>query len=170
MQTPLSLSCTVTTAAMFDRFKADPSDKMSYFRDISTFGRCAGGHAAALENLAIVEEEKLVENAATVGAHMLNSLEGLKDKHKIIGDVRGMGLLGGMELIKDRTTIEPVDESQVMKIVRRCMRQGLMIGRTNRSLTNLNNTLCLTPALIATKTDIDQIVEMLDIALTEAPL
>ena len=79
------------------------------------------------------------------------------------------GFWGGMELIKDRTTIEPVDESQVMKIVRRCMRQGLMIGRTNRSLTNLNNTLCLTPALIATKTDIDQIVEMLDIALTEAP-
>lgn len=165
-----ALSCTVTTNALFERFKADPSDKMSYFRDISTFGGCAGGHAAALECLAIVEEEKLVENSAVIGAYMLDALEGLKDKHQIIGDVRGKGLLGGLELVKDRETNEPVDEEHVMKIAGHCMRQGLMIGRTNRSFANLNNTICLTPALIASKTEIDQMVEMLDKALTETPL
>jgi len=165
-----ALSCTVTTNALFDRFKADPSDKMNYFRDISTFGGCAGGHAAALECLDIAEEENLVENAAVVGAYMLDELEGLKDKHQVIGDVRGKGLIGGLELVKDRETNEPVDETHVMKIAGHCMRQGLMIGRTNRSFANLNNTICLTPALIASKTEIDQIVEMVDKALTETPL
>ena len=165
-----ALSCTVTTNAVFDRFKADPTDRMSYFRDISTFGGCAGGQAAALENLAILEDENLIENTAVVGAYMLDAMEGLKDKHKIIGDVRGVGLLGGMELVKDRETKEPVDESHVMKIAAHCMRQGLMIGRTNRSFADLNNTICLTPALIATETEIDQMIEMLDKAITETPL
>ena len=63
-----AVSLTVTTEALFDRFKANPGNNMSYFRDISTFGGCAGGQAAALESLKILEEENLVENAKKYGS------------------------------------------------------------------------------------------------------
>ena len=53
-----AISCTVTTEAVFNEFKSDPQDPMSYFRDISTFGGCASGPAAALENMRILEDEK----------------------------------------------------------------------------------------------------------------
>jgi taurine-pyruvate aminotransferase len=57
-----AISCTVTTEAVFEQFKDDPSDPMSYFRDISTFGGCAAGPAAALENMRIIEDEDLIAN------------------------------------------------------------------------------------------------------------
>jgi taurine-pyruvate aminotransferase len=164
-----AIACTVTTEGLFDDFRQNPADPLSYFRDVSTYGGCAGGHAAALENLAILEEEELVENAAKVGTYLLNALDELSEKHAMIGDVRGLGLLAGIELVKDRSTREPVHEHYVMSVVSKCMQQGLLIGRTNRSLDGLNNTLYLTPALIAGRGDIDQIIAILDKALQDTP-
>jgi len=165
-----ALSCTVTTEDLFDRFKANPDDNMSYFRDISTFGGCAGGHTAAIESLRIIEDEKLLENTRQVGAYFMDALHGLKDKHSIIGDVRGKGFFGGLELVKDRETLEPVDESYVIQIAGNCMKDGLMIGRTNRSFARLNNSILLTPALIAGKSEIDEIIHKLDNALTKTAI
>jgi len=161
-----AMSCTVTTEDLFDRFKADAGNKMSYFRDISTFGGCTGGPAAALEALRIVEEEALVENAGAMGDYCLDGLHGLKDKHAVIGDIRGKGLLIGLELVTDRESRAPVDESYVVDVAGACMREGVMIGRTNRSFNDFNNTICLAPALIAGKSDIDEIVTTLDKALS----
>ena len=160
-----AISCTVTTEKVFDQFKADPSDRERYFRDISTFGGCTAGPAAALENMRIVEEEKLLENVTTMGAYMQDRLFELKDKYDVIGDVRGVGLFQGMELVKDRTTKEPVDETVTMKIAGHCMQNGVIIGRTNRSFEKYNNNLCFSPALISTKTEIDEIVTAVDNAL-----
>ena len=92
----------------------------------------------------------------------MDGLHGLKDKHPAIGDVRGKGLLAGFELVKDRQTKEPVPESYAMQLAGHCMQNGLMIGRTNRSFNDLNNTICLAPALIAGKSEIDDIIEGLD--------
>jgi taurine-pyruvate aminotransferase len=165
-----ALSCTVTTEALFDRFKAKPEDKMSYFRDISTFGGCAGSHAAALENMAIIIEENLVDNAAKMGEYFLGKLHELADKHNIIGDVRGTGLLVGFELVEDRESRTPVDESYLMRVGAECKRNGLLIGRTNRSFEEWNNTVCLTPALIAGKSEIDDIVSIIDKSMDATPL
>jgi len=165
-----AISCTVTTEALFDRFKANPEDKMSYFRDISTFGGCAGGHAAALENMAILIEESLIENAAEMGDYLADKLHGLMEKHDVIGDVRGKGLLAGFELVKDRDSREPVHESYVMRIAAHCKQQGLLIGRTNRSFPTFNNTVCLTPALIVGRSEIDEMTDMLDKALDAVSL
>ncbi|MEI2687014.1 MAG: hypothetical protein V9G14_12895 [Cypionkella sp.] len=85
----------------------------------------------------------------------------------MIGDVRGAGLFNGAELVKDRDTKEPADEKMVAAVVADCMAQGVIIGMTNRSLLGLNNTLCLSPALIATPDDIDQITDAMDRALTK---
>jgi len=160
-----AISCTVTTEAVFDMFKDDPSDPMSYFRDISTFGGCASGPAAALENMRIIEDENLLQNTLTMGARLMNNLHGLAEKHKVIGDVRGKGLFCGAELVSDRQTKEPADEKMVAAVVADCMAQGLIIGMTNRSLPGFNNTLCLSPALIASASDIDEITDGIDKAL-----
>ncbi|MDO7632844.1 MAG: aminotransferase class III-fold pyridoxal phosphate-dependent enzyme, partial [Paracoccaceae bacterium] len=160
-----AISCTVTTEAVFDMFKDDPSDPMSYFRDISTFGGCASGPAAALENMRIIEDENLLQNTLTMGARLMNNLHGLAEKHKVIGDVRGKGLFCGAELVSDRQTKEPADEKMVAAVVADCMAQGLIIGMTNRSLPGFNNTLCLSPALIASANDIDEITDGIDKAL-----
>ncbi len=160
-----AISCTVTTEAIFDRFKDDASDSMSYFRDISTFGGCAAGPAAALENLAIIEDEDLLANTTAMGERLMNNLHALMEKHDVIGDVRGKGLFCGAELVADRATKEPAEEAKVQQVVADCMAQGVIIGATNRSLPGLNNTLCLSPALIATTSDIDAITDAIDGAL-----
>jgi len=161
-----AISCTVTTEEIFERFKANPDDPMSYFRDISTFGGCASGPAAALENIRIIEEENLVENAAQMGDYLLEQLQNLQQKHPMIGQVRGKGLFVGLELVKDRATKEPVHESVAVQVAADCMQNGVLIGRTNRSFDEFNNTLCLSPALICTRQDLDEVVDALDQALT----
>ncbi|MEP2921828.1 aminotransferase class III-fold pyridoxal phosphate-dependent enzyme [Sulfitobacter sp.] len=160
-----AISCLVTTEAVFDMFKENPSDHLDYFRDISTFGGCTAGPAAAIENMKIIERENLLENCTAMGDHMLDQLGALQDKHAAIGQVRGKGLFLGAELVTDRVTKEPLPEKIVGAIVADCMQQGVIIGATNRSLPGKNNTLCFSPALICTKDDINQIINAVDGAL-----
>jgi taurine-pyruvate aminotransferase len=160
-----AIACTVTTEAVFEMFKDDASDPLSYFRDISTFGGCASGPAAALENMRIIEDEGLLDNTTRMGARLMDNLAALQDKHAVIGQVRGKGLFCGAELVADRATKEAADEKKVAAVVADCMAQGVIIGMTNRSLPGLNNTLCLSPALIATPDDIDHITDAIDGAL-----
>ncbi len=162
-----AIACMVTTEKVFEMFKDDASDPMNYFRDISTFGGCTAGPAAALENMAIIEEEGLLENTTAMGARLIQNLNALQEKHRVIGDVRGKGLFCGAELVADRKTKEPVDEKKAQAVVADCMAQGVVIGVTNRSLPGLNNTLCFSPALISTSDDIDEITSAVDKALTK---
>jgi len=162
-----AISCTVTTEAVFDAFKEDDTDPLSYFRDISTFGGCTAGHAAALENLRIIEDEGLLANTKAMGERLMTNLLALQERHKVIGDVRGRGLFWGAELVRDPTTREPLPEKQVAAVVAATLARGVQIGMTNRSLPGLNNTLCLSPALIATPDEIDQITDAIDGALGE---
>ncbi len=162
-----AISCTVTTEAVFEMFKDNADDPLNYFRDISTFGGCTAGPAAALENMAIIEEEGLLANTLAMGERLMGNLHALADKHAIIGDVRGKGLFCGAELVTDRSTREPVHEKQTGAVVADCMAQGVVIGATNRSFPGFNNTLCFSPALIATTDNIDQITDTLDKALTK---
>ncbi|MDO6564338.1 aminotransferase class III-fold pyridoxal phosphate-dependent enzyme [Amphritea sp. 1_MG-2023] len=161
-----AISCTVTTEAVFDAFKEDEDPRMGYFRDISTFGGCTAGPAAALVNMQIIEDEKLLDNVNAQGDYLQTQLNALKNKHAIIGDVRGKGLFAGFEMVKDRTTKEPVDESVVMAVAGHCMANGVIIGRTNRSFKEFNNTICLAPALIITREEIDLVIKAIDEALS----
>lgn len=160
-----AIACLVTTEEVFDMFKDDASDPMNYFRDISTFGGCTAGPAAAIENMRIIEDENLLDNTNAMGERMINNLNALADKHAVIGQVRGKGLFCGAELVADRATKEPAAEKLVQAVVADCMAQGVVIGATNRSIPGMNNTLCFSPALIATADDIDQITDAVDQAL-----
>ena len=166
-----AVSVTVTTENVFnmchDTNDLDAESKMVYFRDISTYAACTAGPTAALACMEIAERENLVENAATVGAYLQDKLRMLKDKHQIVGDVRGMGLFGGLELVRCRKTKEPVDESVIIAVQNECRDMGgVLIGRTNRSFAEFNNTLLIAPALIASTGDIDVIISALDGALS----
>ena len=160
-----AISCCVTTERVFDMFK-DDTDKMGYFRDISTFGGCTSGPVAALENMRIIEDENLCDNSTAMGQRMNNNLKALMDKHACIGEVRGMGLFQGAELVQSRETREPMDEKRVMAVVADCLKQGVIIGASNRSMPGFNNTLLFAPALIAGADDIDAITDAVDQALT----
>ncbi|MDQ0322247.1 taurine-pyruvate aminotransferase [Pararhizobium capsulatum DSM 1112] len=162
-----AISCTVTTEKIFAMFKDDADDPLSYFRDISTFGGCVAGPAAALENMRIIEDEGLLDNTLRMGERLVGNLNALMERHAVIGDVRGAGLFCGAELVSDRQTKEPAPEKMVQAVVADCAAQGVIIGATNRSLPGLNNTLCLAPALIATENDIDGITDAIGNALTK---
>ncbi len=141
---------------------------MSYFRDISTFGGCAAGPAAALENMRILEDEKLLENTTAMGEYLMEQLEVLKGKHAMIGDVRGKGLFCGMELVLDRDTREPVPETIAQAIVADCFEpmRSSSVPPTDHSAVSI--TRCAShPALICTKSDLDEVVASVDRALTK---
>jgi taurine-pyruvate aminotransferase len=114
----------------------------------------------------IIEDEGLLDNTLAMGARLEGNLNALMDKHAVIGDVRGKGLFWGAELVADRTTREPVEEKRAQAVVADCMAQGVIIGVTNRSIPGFNNTLCLSPALIATPDEIDRITDAIDKALS----
>jgi len=162
-----AIACLVTSEDVFELFKDDASDPMNYFRDISTFGGCTAGPAAAIENMAIIEEEGLLDNTLKMGERMIDNLNTLSEKHAVIGQVRGKGLFCGAELVADRATKDPVEEKLVQAVVADCAAQGVLIGATNRSIPGYNNTLCFSPALIATPDDIDEITDAVDRSLTK---
>ncbi|PYE84734.1 aspartate aminotransferase family protein [Pseudoroseicyclus aestuarii] len=163
-----AISACVTTEAVFEMFK-DDTDPLGYFRDISTFGGCTGGPAAALANMDIIEREDLCGNSARTGAYFGEQLHALADRQPLIGDVRGIGLFQGIELVADRRTKEPLDERQVMAAVADCLKQGVIVGATNRSVPGYNNTILFAPALIAGQGEIDEIVGAVEGALSRLP-
>ena len=160
-----AVSITITSEKLFDMFKEDPTNVDSYFRDISTFGGSTAGPAAALEVLKIIKREKLLENINAVGDYLKDKLHELEGKHKMIGEVRGKGLFCGLELVKDRVTKDPVDETVAAAVAGHCFQNKIMIGRTNRSFETNNNVLLFSPAFICTKNDVDLIIEAVDNAL-----
>ncbi|MDT5124114.1 MAG: alanine-glyoxylate transaminase / (R)-3-amino-2-methylpropionate-pyruvate transaminase, partial [Acidobacteriota bacterium] len=91
----------------------------------STFGGNPVSMAAALAVIKIIEEDDLKRNAAEVGAYFRERLEGLKEKYTVIGDVRGMGLMQALELVKDRETKEP-DPQSVLKVFEETKRLGVL--------------------------------------------
>ncbi|WP_136634455.1 aspartate aminotransferase family protein [Pseudooceanicola onchidii] len=161
-----AIACCVTSERVFEMFKDNAEDPLNYFRDISTFGGCTAGPAAAIENMRIIEDENLLDNTVQMGARLMAGFEGLAEKHKVVGQVRGKGLFAGIELVADHDTREPADEKKCAQIVAECAKRQVIIGVTNRSIPGYNNTLTFSPALIATEGQIDEIVNAVDESLT----
>jgi 4-aminobutyrate aminotransferase len=125
----------------------------------STFGGNPVCCAAALATLDLVEGG-LMANAARMGERLLARAAGLKEKHPCIGDVRGRGLMVGVEFVKDRMTREPAGEL-VHDLVQRAFRQGLLLLGAGKS------TLRLAPPLVVDQNDVDTAMDMIDACLAE---
>ncbi|MBI2948264.1 MAG: aspartate aminotransferase family protein [Verrucomicrobia bacterium] len=131
---------------------------------ISTFGGNPVTSVAARATIELIEEENLLENAHTVGAHFREKLEVLKDKYPLIGDVRGMGLMQALELVKDRKTKEPAPEATA-QLMERARENGLLIGKGGL----YGNVIRLAPMLNISKPDVDEAVRLLDKSFAEVP-
>jgi len=125
--------------------------------NISTFGGNPVTSVAARATIEVIEEENLLENAATVGAYFRGKLEELKEKYALIGDVRGMGLMQALELVKDRQTKEPAPQETV-QLMERARDNGLLIGKGGLS----GNVIRLSPMLNISKPDVDEAIRLLD--------
>lgn len=159
-----AISALMTKQEIFDQFLNEPSNPLGYFRDISTYGGCAGGLAASLENIKIIEEQNMCENSAKMGRYLIESLKELEG-FPVVGEVRGKGLFAGIELVEDRTTKFAFNDALMGKLVEMIKENGVLVGRTSRSFPNQNNILTFAPALTVTKDEIDTIVSAVKKAL-----
>lgn len=145
----------VTTAEIAHSF----DNGMEFF---STFGgnpvSCVVGEAV----LDVIESEKLQENALVTGTFLKQSLEKLKGKHPIIGDVRGRGLFLGIELVRDHQTLEPADQ-EASYIADRMRDLGILISTDGP----LHNVLKIKPPLVFDQANAVRLVETLDSVLQE---
>src|SRR4029077_8515659 len=156
----LPLGATVATERIFEAFQAE--DGEAKFAQVSTFGGHPSSCAAGLANLEILTRERLWENSAAVGAYLIERLRALKAKS--IGEVRGMGLLVGLEMIADDSRT-PMPEAQVVRIQKAVRDAGVLIGRNNDTVPGLCNVLTLSPPLTLTSEGADTIVAAIEKAV-----
>ena len=123
----------------------------------STFGGNPVSMAAALAVIQLIEEEDLKRNAAEVGGYLRQKLEELKEKYAVIGDVRGMGLMQGVELVKDRETKEPAPQA-LLKVFEETKRRGVLIGKGGL----YGNVIRTGLMLNSTKDQVDELISALD--------
>jgi len=149
------LAAVATSYAIADAF----ANGMEYF---NTFGgnpvSCAVGSAV----LDVIADEDLQGNALRVGEYLQQGLQELMDRHALIGDVRGRGLFIGVELVRDRETLEPAVE-EARYIIERMKEQGILLSIDGP----LHNVLKLKPPLVFNKDDADFLVRNLDRILDE---
>ncbi len=141
------IGATIATAEIADSMKG---------MSISTFGGNPVASAAALATIEVIEEENLVENARVMGERLRNGLEALKIKyHPVIGDVRGMGLMQGLELVGENKQPQPEATRRLFEATKA---NGLLIGKGGLA----GNVVRITPPLNVTGDQIDQALKMLD--------
>jgi alanine-glyoxylate transaminase/(R)-3-amino-2-methylpropionate-pyruvate transaminase len=120
---------------------------------------CAAGRAV----LRVIKEEKLIENARTVGAALKKELEVLMQRHRVIGDVRGRGLMMAIELVEDRQTKQPApkDTAEVFEATRK---HGLVMSKSG----NFKNILRMVPPLCLSMNDVSPVAEALEKSFADA--
>ncbi len=149
------LGAVITTAEIAASF----ANGMEFF---STFGGCTAACAAALATLEVVEEEQLQRHAAEVGGRLLRGLEELASRHPLVGDVRGAGLFLGVELVRDRETLEPAG-AEASHVAERMRDRGILLGTDGPH----QNVLKIRPPLCFETGDADFLVATLDLVLAE---
>jgi 4-aminobutyrate aminotransferase-like enzyme len=116
---------------------------------------------AAKATIEVIEQDRLMENAEVVGSYYREGLESLKEKHEVIGDVRGMGLMQALELVKERKTKEPAPEA-TNQFMEQCRKGGLLVGKGGL----FGNVIRTSPPLNISRADVDEAIKIMDQALT----
>lgn len=150
------IAAVVTTKEIADSFA---STGMEYF---NTYGgnpvSCAIGNAV----LDIIEDEKLMEHASLVGSSLLTRLNQLKEKHSIIGDVRGVGMFVGVDLVKDRASREPAT-SEAQHVLTRLKQERILLSADGP----YRNVLKFKPPMVFSQEDVDRVINVLDLVFSE---
>ncbi len=155
MANGVPVGATITTAELADKFQG---------LTISTFGGNPVTSVAALAVIEVIEEEKLLENTHAVGGYLRKKLEDLKEKYLLIGDVRGMGMMQALELVRDRKTKEPAPV-ETAELMERARANGLLIGKGGL----YGNVIRLAPPMNISRSDVDEGIRLLDKSFAEIP-
>jgi len=147
------IGATITTSELAGSFQG---------MTLSTFGGNPVTCVAARATIQVIEEERLLENAHSIGNYFRGKLNELQGKYPVIGDVRGMGLMQGLELVKDRKTKEPAPEA-LAQLLERTRENGLLIGKGGL----YGNVVRLSPMLNISRADVDEAVRLLDKSFAE---
>lgn len=164
----MPVAATVARRNIFESFLGDPAG-LRHFRQVNTFGAHPVSAAVALRNIDIVESEKLTENSADVGEYLKRQIVERIGDDPLVGEVRGKGLLVGVELVADRATREPLADAMVGAVVAHCMRNGVIIGRNGNTVPGRCNVLVLAPPLVISRDEADEIVAAIEAALESLP-
>jgi 4-aminobutyrate aminotransferase-like enzyme len=147
------LAAVVTTPAIAEEF----ARKFHYF---NTFGGNPVSTAVGLAVLEVIERENILQNVHDVGEYLGEGLSKLASGHELIGDVRGKGLFFGLEIVRDRKTLEPGEE-EALRIREFLRENGVLLSVTGP----LNNVIKIRPPMVFLKSDADILLGKLDLAL-----
>ena len=150
----MPIGVTIATPEVADAFKS---------LTLATHGGNPMSMTAALATLDVMKREDLPARAAKMGARLRAGLEALQQKHKLIGEVRGMGLMQAIELVEDRVTKEPAPRRANL-LMEATRRRGLLIGKGGL----YGNTMRIAPPMIVTEAEVDNALHLIDEGLTEA--
>ncbi|XP_059489588.1 5-phosphohydroxy-L-lysine phospho-lyase [Neocloeon triangulifer] len=150
------VAAVITTREIAQSFK---NTGVEYF---NTYGGNPVSCAVALAVIETIEKQNLRENATRVGNHLINSLKIMSKKHPVVGDVRGIGLFVGIELVKDQNTREPATEA-ALYIVKRMKENFILLSADGPH----NNVLKLKPPMVFNMDNADHFVKVLDELLPE---
>lgn len=149
------MAALVTTEEIAESF----ANGMEYF---NTFGGNPVSCAVGLKVLEIIQRDGLLRNAAAVGEDLLARMRLLMSKHGVIGDVRGLGLMLGIDLVKDRKSKEPATE-RAGRVVERCRELGVLMGTDGP----YDNVIKLRPALVFSQANADHLMQVLEQAFAD---
>lgn len=156
----LPLGATIVTDRVFDAFTGTPGDGQE-LAQVCTYGGHPPCCAAALANIEILLRERLWENAQDVGGYLLEGLRRIKSP--IVGDVRGIGLMLAVELVDSTGAL--LDVALTGRVKAALKAAGVLVGQMSHAVSGPNSVLCLSPPLILTHAEADQIIAAFEKAL-----
>lgn len=158
------IAATVVREQLFERFFGEPGS-LQHFRHINTFGGHPVATAVAMKNMEILERENLVENSRKMGDYLKQELSSAFADHPNVGEIRGKGLLVGVELVQDRESKEPLDDPSIMAILGRCMQKGVFMGRNSNTVPGRCNVMVMAPPLILQQSEADYLLDVVTSSL-----
>src|SRR5580693_1094487 len=150
------VGATITTSELADKFQG---------LTIATFGGNPVTSVAARAVIEVIEEENLLENTHVVGGYFRKKLEELQEKYSLIGDVRGMGMMQALELVKDQHTKQPAP-AETAQLMERARSNGLLIGKGGL----FGNVIRMAPPMNITKANVDEGISLLDKSLAQVSI
>jgi taurine-pyruvate aminotransferase len=153
------------TAVRREIYTMFPPTGQGRFRHINTFGGHPVGCAIAVTNMDIMEREDLFTRAHRAGELLRSALAALAD-HPLVGQIRGKGLLTGIELVADKQTKQPAAATVIRAILAECLRRGLIAGTNANTAAGLANVITVGPPLTVADDEITYIAETLYHSIT----
>jgi len=159
----LPIAATVVKNSVFQSFLGEVADERQVMQ-VNTYGGHPVAAAVAVRNIEIMLEEKLPERAAEMGAYLMAGLKDRLMRHGICGDIRGKGLLIGIELVTDRESKTQLGGPLMQGVMNFCKSNGVIVGRSGGGARH-SNTIVLSPPLVITRSECDTLIDVLDRAL-----